>query len=73
MLLLSGLHLGSVIADSLVLLMASCLLLASLCMEYPEVLFCDLFFFSPLYSQPLSGVICDHECNFNKYADDTEL
>jgi len=53
--------------------MASCLLLAPLCMEYPEVFFCDLFFSPPLYSQPLPGVICDHECNFNKYADDTEL
>ena len=26
-----------------------------------------------LYSQPLSDVISDHDCDYHKYADDTEL
>ena len=26
-----------------------------------------------LYSQPLWNVISDHDCNFHKYVDDTEL
>ena len=26
-----------------------------------------------LYSQPLSGVVSDHDCDYHKYADDTEL
>ena len=26
-----------------------------------------------LYSQPLSDLICRHECDYHKYADDTQL
>ena len=55
-LLSSGLHPMSMMAGSLLLSMALCLLLAPLCREYPRVLFWDLLF--TLYSQPL------FRCNF---------
>ena len=42
-LLLRGLHPMFMIAVSLLLLMTLCLFLAPLCMEYPRVLFRDLF------------------------------
>ena len=32
-----------------------------------------MFIHQPLYSQPLSDLICRHECDYHKYADDTQL
>ena len=62
----------SMIAVSLLLLMALCLLLSSLCMEYPRAPFWNLYCSHVLHSQLLSGVILIR-CDFHTFAGDAEL